>query len=112
MHRRTLLTADAEGDFKALVESIAKFDSPVNALRVRERLGEVTNSLAKSAKRGSIPKELRSVGMQEYRPHSRIVQRPADPVARENRRVAAAASRNHGAPAALGQGREPTLVQR
>lgn len=62
-----LLTQDAERDLEDLYAYIAKFDSPKNADYVLGRLLEVTESLATSPERGSQPKELRSLGIQEYR---------------------------------------------
>lgn len=67
MRREVLLTTDAERDLEALVDYIAKFDSPANASRVLDRLLEVTESLSTSAERGPMPKELRELGIQEYR---------------------------------------------
>lgn len=62
-----LLTEDAQQDLEDLYAYIAEFDSPTNADYVLERLLEVTESLATSPARGSQPKELRSLGIQEYR---------------------------------------------
>jgi toxin ParE1/3/4 len=67
MRLEVLLTEDAEQDLQDLYEYIAKVDSPKNADHVLERLLEVTESLATSPERGSQPKELRSLGIQEYR---------------------------------------------
>jgi toxin ParE1/3/4 len=67
MRFEVLLTEDAEQDLEDLYAYIAKFDSPKNADYVLDRLLEVTESLATSPERGSQPKELRSLGIQEYR---------------------------------------------
>jgi toxin ParE1/3/4 len=67
MRYEVLLTEDAEQDLEDLYAYIAKFDSPKNADYVLERLLEVAESLATSPERGSQPKELRSLGIQEYR---------------------------------------------
>lgn len=67
MRREVLLTEDAEHDVEDLYGYIAEFDSPQNADNVLERLLEVTESLAAFPERGSQPKELRSLGIQEYR---------------------------------------------
>ncbi len=67
MRFAVLLTEDAEQDLEDLYAYIAKFDSPKNADYVLERLLEVTGNLATSPERGSQPKELRSLGIQEYR---------------------------------------------
>lgn len=62
-----LLTKDAEQDLEELYAYIAKFDSPKNANYVLDRLLEITENLATSSERGSQPKELCSLGIQEYR---------------------------------------------
>lgn len=67
MRREVLLTEDAERDLEDLYSYIAEFDSPKNADYVLDRLLEVTESLATSPERGSLPKELRSLGIREYR---------------------------------------------
>lgn len=67
MRYEMLLTEDAEQDLEDLYAYIAKFDSPKNADYVLERLLEVTESLATSPERGSQPKELRALGIQDYR---------------------------------------------
>ena len=67
MRLEVVLTRDAEQDLEDLYAYIAEFDSPENADAVLERLLETTESLATHPDRGSQPKELRSVGMQEYR---------------------------------------------
>lgn len=67
MRYEVLLTEDAEQDLEDLYAYIAKFDSPKSADYVLDRLLEVADSLATSPERGSQPKELRSLGIQEYR---------------------------------------------
>ena len=67
MRFEVLLTEDAEQDLEDLHAYIAKFDSPKNAHYVLERLLEVIETLATSPERGSTPKELRCIGIQEYR---------------------------------------------
>lgn len=67
MRLEVLLTQGAEQDLEDLYAYIAEFDSLQNADYVLERLLEVTQSLAASPERGSQPKELRSLGIQEYR---------------------------------------------
>ena len=67
MPRDVVLTEDAERDLAALVEYIARTDTPANANRVLDRVLEVTDSLANKAERGSAPKELRALGITEYR---------------------------------------------
>lgn len=67
MRFEVLLTEDAEQDLEDLYAYIAKFDSPKSAGYVLERLIDAAESLATSPERGSQPKELRSLGIQEYR---------------------------------------------
>jgi toxin ParE1/3/4 len=62
-----LLTQDAERDLDDLHSYIATYDSLENADRVLDRLLEVAESLSTNPERGSVPKELRSLGIQEYR---------------------------------------------
>ena len=67
MRLEVLLTQDAEQDLEDLYAYIAEFDSPKSANHVLDRLLEVTESLAGSPERDSPPKELRSLGIREYR---------------------------------------------
>jgi toxin ParE1/3/4 len=62
-----LLTQDAERDLDDLHSYIATYDSLENADRVLDRLLEVAESLSTNPERGSVPKELRSLGIQDYR---------------------------------------------
>ena len=67
MRFEVLLTEDAERDLTDVYDYIVEFDSRKSADRVLNRLLEVAASLAASPERGSQPKELRSLGIQEYR---------------------------------------------
>ncbi len=67
MRYDVVLTRDAESDLEHIYRYIAEHDSKASADYVLERLLEVSDSLAASPERGSIPKELRSLGMAEYR---------------------------------------------
>jgi toxin ParE1/3/4 len=62
-----LLTADAERDLEDLYSHIANADSRASADRVLDRLLAATESLSSFPERGSQPKELRSVGITEFR---------------------------------------------
>lgn len=62
-----VLTQDAERDLDDLHSYIATYDSPENADRVLDRLLEITDDLSTNPERGSVPKELQSLGIQEYR---------------------------------------------
>lgn len=67
MRYDVVLTRDAESDLEHIYRYIAEHDSKASADYVLERLLEVSDSLAAYPERGSIPKELRSLGMAEYR---------------------------------------------
>lgn len=67
MRLEVLLTEDAEHDLEDIHGYIAEFDSPRNADHVLDRLRDVAESLAAAPNRGSQPKELRSLGIREYR---------------------------------------------
>lgn len=67
MRYEVLLTQDAERDLEDIYRYIAEFDSPAHADHVLDRLLEITQNLAASPARGSCPKELRELGIREYR---------------------------------------------
>lgn len=67
MPLRVLFTEDAERDLDDLYDYIARHDSPKSTDRVLDRLLEATQALATFPERGSQPKELRALGIQEYR---------------------------------------------
>ena len=62
-----VLTQHAERDLDDLHSYISTYDSLKNADRVLDRLLEVAESLSTNPERGSVPKELRSLGIKEYR---------------------------------------------
>lgn len=62
-----LLTQDAERDLDDIHRYIATYDSLENADRVLDRMVEVAESLAVNPERGSVPKELQSLGIKDYR---------------------------------------------
>ena len=62
-----LLTQDAERDLDDIHSYVATYDSPENADRVLDRLVEVAEGLAANPERGSVPKELQSLGIKDYR---------------------------------------------
>jgi len=64
---QVVLTEDAERDLEDIVTYIAKHDSPHSAEHVLRRILEIADSLSATPTRGSQPKELRSLGDQEYR---------------------------------------------
>jgi len=67
MRFEVVLTADAEQDLEEIHRYIAGHDCPENADRVLDRLVAVAENLATHPERGSVPKELRSLGIHEYR---------------------------------------------
>ena len=67
MRFEVVLTPDAERDLEDIHSYIATYDSVENADRVLDRLLEVAESLSTHPERGSVPKELRPLGMKEYR---------------------------------------------
>lgn len=67
MRYEVLLTEGAERDLEAIYDYIAETDSPANAGYVLDQLLEVAESLATFPERGSHPKELLALGIQEYR---------------------------------------------
>jgi toxin ParE1/3/4 len=62
-----LLTEDAERDLEEIYAYIARYDSRDHADHVLERLLEVSETLSRQPERGTQPRELRSLGIQEYR---------------------------------------------
>jgi toxin ParE1/3/4 len=67
MQYEVLLTEGAERDLEAIYDYIAEADSPASAGYVLDQLLEVAESLATFPERGSHPKELLALGIQEYR---------------------------------------------
>lgn len=61
------ITDDAEIDLQELYEYIVRTDSVGAADHVLDRLEELASTLAADPSRGSTPKELRSLGLGEYR---------------------------------------------
>jgi toxin ParE1/3/4 len=67
MRCEVILTEDAERDLEDLFTYITTHDSRRNAEYVLTRILEIADSLAADPTRDSQPKELRSLGDQEYR---------------------------------------------
>lgn len=61
------LTSDAERDLEDIYRYIAEHDSPGSADYILDRLLQATEALRTHPDRGSCPKELRSLGISEYR---------------------------------------------
>ncbi|MGK2927003.1 MAG: type II toxin-antitoxin system RelE/ParE family toxin [Lysobacterales bacterium] len=64
---RVLLTDDAARDLEALYDYIESHDAPGKADYVLDQMAKAFSSLAENPERGARPKELRMVGLREYR---------------------------------------------
>lgn len=64
---QVFLTQDAADDLAELYHSIRKHDSAERALYVLDKIEEKVNSLSELPLRGSVPGELLSLGILEYR---------------------------------------------
>lgn len=62
-----LLTEDAQADLQELVDYIAVYDAPAKADAVLDKLEAVVASLSNFPGRGAVTKELRDVGIRDYR---------------------------------------------
>ncbi len=67
MEFQVVITEDAEHDLEDIVTYIGKHDSPRAAEHVLSRILEIADGLMAAPTRGSVPKELRGLGDQEYR---------------------------------------------
>ena len=64
---KVVMTKDAEADLEDIYNYITDHDSIDNADYVLDELLKVTDTLANFPMKSSIPKELQSLGIQEYR---------------------------------------------
>ena len=64
---KVVMTEDAEHDLEDIVTYITKYDSRRSAEHVLSRILKIAESLTATPTRGSQPKELSSLGEQEYR---------------------------------------------
>ena len=64
---QVVFTEDAEHDLEELVSYLATQDSPRAATHVLTRLLDIADSLSSAPTRGTVPRELRGLGDQEYR---------------------------------------------
>jgi toxin ParE1/3/4 len=62
-----LLTDDAQADLQELYDYIAEHDAPAKADAVLNRLEAVVASLSRFPERGAVTKELRELGIRDYR---------------------------------------------
>ena len=67
MHFSVVLTAAAERDLEDIVVYIAEHDSVGRAEHVLSRILDAADGLAADPSRGSLPKELRELGIHDYR---------------------------------------------
>ena len=67
MEFEVFLTRDAESDLEEIYRYIATEDSPAKANHVLDKIEGVIANLVKFPQRGSIPRELMSLGMHDYR---------------------------------------------
>jgi toxin ParE1/3/4 len=67
MSFEVFLTDDASRDLEELVAYISSHDNSSNAIHILDKIEETISSLADNPDRGTIPPELRSVGIAEYR---------------------------------------------
>ena len=67
MSYEVALTRDAERDLEDIYRYIAEHDSLASADYVLDRLLQAADALGTDPDRGSCPKELRSLGISEYR---------------------------------------------
>ena len=64
---KVVMTKDAEADLEDIYNYIADHDSIDNADYVLDELLKATDTLANFPMKGSLPKELQSLGIREYR---------------------------------------------
>jgi toxin ParE1/3/4 len=64
---QVVITEDAENDLEDIVSYIARYDSPRAAQHVLSRILEIADSLTAAPTRGTLPRELRGLGDQEFR---------------------------------------------
>jgi toxin ParE1/3/4 len=67
MPLEVVLTAHAEQDLELIYRYVAEYESRPAADHVLERLGAAAESLAVAPERGSVPRELRGLGVTDYR---------------------------------------------
>jgi toxin ParE1/3/4 len=61
------LTDDAKADLQDIYDCIAEHDAPAKADGVLDKLEALVESLSRSPERGAVTKELRDVGIKDYR---------------------------------------------
>jgi toxin ParE1/3/4 len=61
------LTDDAQADLQDLYDYIAEHDAPAKADAVLDKLEALVDSLSQFPERGAVTKELREIGIRDYR---------------------------------------------
>ena len=64
---KAVLTDDAKADLQDIYEFVADRDAPLKADQLLEKLENLVDSLTMFPERGAITKELRDLGIREYR---------------------------------------------
>ncbi len=67
MRRKVVLTRDAERDLEDIYRYIVAQDTKASADHVLDRLLQIGQSLEETSERGSVPRELDSLGIRDYR---------------------------------------------
>ncbi len=67
MRYQAVLSADAERDLEQIYRYIAEYDSKNSVDYVLDRLLQTSDTLARNPQRGAVLKELRPLGITEYR---------------------------------------------
>lgn len=67
MRHEVFLTEDAQRDLEEIYEYIAEHDAPAKADHVLDRIEQVLAGLAAYPDRGSVPRELQTLGIRDYR---------------------------------------------
>jgi toxin ParE1/3/4 len=64
---RVELTGSATSDIDDIVDWVAHNDSPENAIKLLDKIQSKVESLAHNPERGSVPPEMRTLGLDKYR---------------------------------------------
>ena len=64
---KVVLTDDAKADLQDIYEFVAEHDAPLKAEQLLGKLEKLVGSLTTFPERGAITKELRDLGIREYR---------------------------------------------
>ncbi len=67
MRHDVVLTDDAKADLQDIYDYVADHDAPLKADQLLEKLEKLVDSLGMFPERGAVTKELRDLGIREYR---------------------------------------------